>query len=301
MAETSQSWYAHGKLLLTGEYAVLEGALALAVPTKRGQRLTVQQSPARQRRIEWKSYQPDGTCWLEVWLDKNGSVLSATDHEAAMRLRQLLFTAMEHNPDFMLEDAHYEVTTHLEFDRSWGLGSSSTLVSNVARWAEVDPYELLAQTFGGSGYDIACATASGPLTYRLDQTKPVVESVSFFPSFSDQLFFYYLGKKQNSAREVSRYRELTFDRQPWAQRVSELTHQLVLCDSFTTFSALLEEHEALIQSVLKVPTAKEAYLPSFAGSVKSLGAWGGDFVLLAVPEGEKVPNGAIPYLEMVLA
>ena len=30
-------FYSHGKLLLTAEYAVLEGVKALAIPTKRGQ------------------------------------------------------------------------------------------------------------------------------------------------------------------------------------------------------------------------------------------------------------------------
>ena len=35
------AFYSHGKLLLTGEYLVLDGALALAVPCKLGQSLTV--------------------------------------------------------------------------------------------------------------------------------------------------------------------------------------------------------------------------------------------------------------------
>lgn len=34
-------FYSNGKLLLSGEYAVLDGALSLAVPTKYGQLLSV--------------------------------------------------------------------------------------------------------------------------------------------------------------------------------------------------------------------------------------------------------------------
>ena len=34
-------FYSHGKLLLTAEYVVLDGAKALALPTKYGQSLTV--------------------------------------------------------------------------------------------------------------------------------------------------------------------------------------------------------------------------------------------------------------------
>ena len=37
-----KSFSAHGKLLLTGEYLVLKGAIALGLPTRLGQSLTVQ-------------------------------------------------------------------------------------------------------------------------------------------------------------------------------------------------------------------------------------------------------------------
>ena len=36
-----QTFYSNGKLLLTGEYLVLNGAVALAIPTKFGQTLTI--------------------------------------------------------------------------------------------------------------------------------------------------------------------------------------------------------------------------------------------------------------------
>ena len=35
-------FYSHGKFLLTGEYLVLKGALALALPLKLGQSMTVE-------------------------------------------------------------------------------------------------------------------------------------------------------------------------------------------------------------------------------------------------------------------
>ena len=38
-----KTYYSNGKLLLTGEYVVLDGAEALAVPTRFGQNLTVKQ------------------------------------------------------------------------------------------------------------------------------------------------------------------------------------------------------------------------------------------------------------------
>ena len=44
----TQTFYSNGKLLITGEYVVLDGAKALALPTKFGQSLVVKQGPKNQ-------------------------------------------------------------------------------------------------------------------------------------------------------------------------------------------------------------------------------------------------------------
>ena len=43
----NQTFYSNGKLLLTGEYVVLDGAKALAVPTRFGQNLIVKKGNNR--------------------------------------------------------------------------------------------------------------------------------------------------------------------------------------------------------------------------------------------------------------
>ena len=48
------TFYSNGKLLLTGEYVVLDGANALAVPTKYGQNLVVE--IINKPYIIWKSF-----------------------------------------------------------------------------------------------------------------------------------------------------------------------------------------------------------------------------------------------------
>ena len=58
-----QTYYSNGKLLITGEYLVLDGAIALALPTKTGQNLVV--SPGENQQIQWKSYDFDGSIWFE--------------------------------------------------------------------------------------------------------------------------------------------------------------------------------------------------------------------------------------------
>jgi hypothetical protein len=45
------------------------------------------------------------------------------------------------------------------------------------------------------------------------------------------------------------------------------------------FDYLIREHEALIARILKMDRAKDLYFSDFWGEIKSLGAWGGDFVL----------------------
>ena len=43
----------------------------------------------------------------------------------------------------------------MNFDKNWGLGSSSTLINNISSWAKINPYDLLWSISKGSGYDIA--------------------------------------------------------------------------------------------------------------------------------------------------
>ena len=56
-------FYSHGKLLLTGEYVVLDGAKALAVPTNKGQYLTVK--PIKERKLSWRSFDENNHVWFE--------------------------------------------------------------------------------------------------------------------------------------------------------------------------------------------------------------------------------------------
>ena len=45
------------------------------------------------------------------------------------------------------------------------------------------------------------------------------------------------------------------------------------------FENLIDSHEELLASILKTPTVKKQLFPGYTGSIKSLGAWGGDFIL----------------------
>lgn len=281
-----QTFRANGKLLITGEYAVLDGALALAVPTQKGQSLTVQSEPHHTRRIEWKSLRADDSLWFEVHFDKNFAVLYTNDQPKAETLRKVLSTAVLLNPEFLLETAHFEITTQLEFDENWGLGSSSTLIHNVAQWAGINPYELLFMTFTGSGYDVACAAAQSSIFYRLRRGESHSEPAYFSPHFQNRLHLVYLNRKQNSREGIAQYKAVEEDKTEYIRQISELSRAAASAQTLNEFELVLKEHENITSKILGLPKIKDRF-PDYPGAVKSLGAWGGDFILAC---GEQAPD-----------
>ena len=194
-------FYAKGKLLLTAEYAVLGGAKALALPTNLGQSLEITQTTSGI--ITWKSVDANGQLWYENSFDKKTFAPQQQNDAIGERLQQLFLVISEVNPTLLADADGLLFASSLEFDRSWGLGSSSTLVSLLSQWSEVNPYVLLQKVFGGSGYDIACATADGALLYeRTNAIHPTITAVDFNPCFKDQLFFVHLNQKQDSQQAV---------------------------------------------------------------------------------------------------
>lgn len=278
---SAKVFYSHGKLLLTGEYLVLDGAKALAVPTNKGQYLTVK--PNATGKLTWKSFDDQNNVWYEDEFFLNNLKNIHTTNTISKTLLEIILVAQQLNPKFLKESKGLCVTTKLTFSREFGLGSSSTLIANIAKWANVDPYQLLWQSFKGSGYDLACATSNSALVYQLENLLPKVTSVSFMPPFKKHLYFVYLNKKQNSKEGIAHYRELpSFKKDAAINRVNVITEALLTCKALSEFNSLLNEHERLLSEVLQLPTVKSQLFADYKGMVKSLGAWGGDFVLVTV-------------------
>ena len=171
------------------------------------------------------------------------------------------------------------VKTNLTFPRDWGLGTSSTLINNIAQWAKVDAFQLLWNSFSGSGYDIANAQYNTPILYGVKNQKPEVKQVDFLPRFSDQLFFVHLNKKQDSKAGIARFKEKREKIHNEIQLVSEISKRLIQEQKLSEFKKLIQEHEKIISSIIELPTVKERLFPDYFGTLKSLGAWGGDFIL----------------------
>ena len=272
---------ANGKFLLTGEYLVLKGALALALPLKFGQSLEVETLDFDEKRLQWEAFRPEGK-WFSVTLNRDNLVnFSTDDPDKALRLSQILQSVKQLNPK-AFEGNDLSFTTRLDFDPNWGLGSSSTLIANLARWANVNPYQLLKLTFGGSGYDIACATAEQPIYYQLVDGEPIVDTIDFKPLFADHFFFIYQGQKQSSSKEIKAFlaKANPVDLQKDIEAVSEISRAVPKCESLDEFALLMQCHERIIARCIgQEPVQK--HFPDFEGVLKSLGAWGGDFILAA--------------------
>ena len=273
-------YYSHGKFLLTGEYLVLKGALALALPLKLGQTLSVETFP--ETSLQWNAYKPNNAPWFSVVLNPETlEIIGCDDQPKAEKLSQILKAVKQLNPN-VFEDNSLKFTTHLDFDPNWGLGSSSTLIANLARWANVNPYELLKLTFGGSGYDIACATAEQPIYYQLVGEQPQVNTIDFHPTFSENLFFVYQGQKQSSSKEIKAFlaKANPIDLQKDIEAVSEISRAVLRCQNLDEFAMLMQCHERIISRCIGQELVQKRF-PDFEGVLKSLGAWGGDFILVA--------------------
>ena len=76
-----QTFYSHGKLLISAEYAVLDGALALALPTKFGQSFSVESNS--ENTILWKSISNEGDVWFEAEFTIDATLKISTSLQCA--------------------------------------------------------------------------------------------------------------------------------------------------------------------------------------------------------------------------
>lgn len=302
-----KSFYSNGKLLITSEYVVLDGAVALALPTKFGQSLHIDEGENQQ--FHWRSYDADKSIWFEDVISFSsiiGKERFDDGENIKNRLIEILHEAYKINSDFILNSNGYKVTTELTFPKNWGLGTSSTLINNIAHWLQINAFELLQKSFGGSGYDIACAQNDSGILYQLVDDNPQVKTVHFSPVFEENIFFIYLNKKQNSRDAISNYYNNSGSIYKKLTVFSAITQAVVEATSRESFSELLEKHEILLSEILEQSTVKELLFNDFKGTIKSLGAWGGDFVMAISKENpseyfkSKGFDTILTYQEMIL-
>tara|TARA_B100000787_G_scaffold129216_1_gene98076 strand:- start:1072 stop:1989 length:918 start_codon:yes stop_codon:yes gene_type:complete len=273
----------NGKILLTSEYVVLDGVDCIALPTKFGQTLSVIENNSKC--INWTSYDYNNNIWFKdkyTISSENKIEYSSEKNNISETLLKILNALVKLNSDKINNKIGYDFVSKLSFSKDWGLGTSSTLINNLANWAKVDSYELLKLTFGGSGYDIACAGAENPIHFNNYNNKISISNSKFDPIYKENIFFIYLGNKQNSRDGIKDYKskknKLTQD---IIEQFKYINEKIVITDSLKEFEQCLTMHELLISKLIDIEPIKNRLFKDYdKGIVKSLGAWGGDFVLV---------------------
>jgi mevalonate kinase len=287
---TTRHYFSNGKLLLTGEYLVLNGALALSIPVNRGQSIHITQAEGNQS-LEWSASVLDKPWFTAVFQGKDFLIKETSDEKMAKALGEYLSIAHRMNPRWLPEQSILRITTNLDFPREWGLGSSSTLISNLAYMADVDLFDYYFRISRGSGYDVASARSQHPILYRLKDGQPEISVIEFAPAFSDNVYFVYSGKKQSSDESVIDFMSRNKPCAEYCDQISSLTREMIASKSLSDFNRIIREHEKIMAEVLGVQPIKELIFWDFSGEIKSLGAWGGDFYLVTWEEDlEKLKN-----------
>lgn len=271
-------FFSHGKLLLTSEYIILDGALALAIPTQLGQGLILEEIEDAQSLITWESFcqnQP----WVKTKINyKTWEILESNLTDSALFIMKIMKEIQKLSSNKFKKNTSYLIKSNLEFPQNFGLGSSSTLLTNLSKWAKINPFELNENILGGSGYDVAIAQNSSAILYQIKDEIRHIEQIHFSPKFKEELLFIHLNQKQNSREGIQLYRSKSKS-QPLIQEFSEITKSIVQCNDINNFSELMNLHEKKLSQFLELKTAKEIYFPDCPVFIKSLGAWGGDFIM----------------------
>lgn len=269
----------NGKILLTSEYLVLDGAKAIALPSKLTQDLYVEQCD--KEIIEWQGIDEKGNVWYEenFYLKNNELVYSAEKNNTSEKLL-LLFNHILKTRE-VKDILGNKFSTKLNFKREWGLGTSSTFVNNLAKWANIDPYRLLFSAFKGSGYDIACCDVNNPIIFEKKQNSINVKNITFNPPFIENIFLIHLDKKQNTQASITNYLRTKSEKNDLIKRINLISEEMLQCKNLNHFEDLIVEHESIIsQAISQEPIQKLTFNDYNLGKIKSLGAWGGDFILV---------------------
>ena len=136
--------------------------------------------------------------------------------------------------------------------------------------------------------------------------KPIFETVPFNPEFKKHIYFVYLNKKQSSKSAIHNYLNKQFSLEKTKNKINKITKFISETNNLNDFMNALNKHEILLSDVLEQLTVKESLFPDFNGTVKSLGAWGGDFVMVVSNENpilyfkNKGYDTVLTYKEMIL-
>jgi len=256
---------------------LLHGADALVLPVVLGQHLEFTPNAGRGL-LYWQALDDRGDTWLQASFTLKGRALS-TPNPGTKKLQHILQAAVRLSDRFLPEG---QVITRLEFDRNWGLGSSSSLYHLVGQWLAVSPLALFrACEEPGSGYDLVAAGRDTPFLFARKGEK--IMDISSLPLVFQETWLVHLNQKQDSLKEVQRFRQRAVSLGS-IEEISNLSRALLGVKTTADLLSLWRAHEKCTGALIGMEPVQERLFPDFTGGIKSLGAWGGDFIWVAGPD-----------------
>ncbi len=276
--------------MLCGEYAVTIGVEALALPVYLGQWMYVWEfdSPGGGDRLIWEAKEKDGSTWLNESFALPLETMEAETEKSSERdrSREVLHSMLSMVAEgFWKTGKSYRIETQLEFDRSSGLGSSSTMVANFARFAGLDAQKVQQKVLGGSGYDVAVAELGKGLVFWKNAEVANWDAWKLSADLTSKWKIVFLGKKQNSRNALADVKGKLME----IEKDDFLMHQLQqvcaavkMANQVPMLEAGLEMWQAILAMSLGLETPYQhfKFQPTKGGLCKWLGAWGGDMLLI---------------------
>lgn len=276
--------------MLCGEYAVTIGVEALALPVSLGQWMYVWEfdSPGGGDRLIWEAKEKDGSTWLNESFALPLETMEAETEKSSERdrSREVLHSMLSMVAEgFWKTGKSYRIETQLEFDRSSGLGSSSTMVANFARFAGLDAQKVQQKVLGGSGYDVAVAELGKGLAFWKNAEVANWDAWKLSADLTSKWKIVFLGKKQNSRNALADVKGKLME----IEKDDFLMHQLQqvcaavkMANQVPMLEAGLEMWQAILAMSLGLETPYQhfKFQPTKGGLCKWLGAWGGDMLLI---------------------
>ena len=276
--------------MLCGEYAVTIGVEALALPVYLGQWMYVWEfdSPGGGDRLIWEAKEKDGSTWLNESFALPLETMEAETEKSSERdrSREVLHSMLSMVAEgFWKTGKSYRIETQLEFDRSSGLGSSSTMVANFARLAGLDAQIVQQKVLGGSGYDVAVAELGKGLVFWKNAEVANWDAWKLSADLTSKWKIVFLGKKQNSRNALADVKGKLME----IEKDDFLMHQLQqvcaavkMANQVPMLEAGLEMWQAILAMSLGLETPYQhfKFQPTKGGLCKWLGAWGGDMLLI---------------------
>ena len=237
--------------------------------------------------LVWECLDVNGESWFNSHISLyDFSAINTTDQDISDKLQKILKNSVRQNSEFLSKWNGFKVETQLEFPRDWGLGSSSTLYQLVSDWADINALLLYFKVENGSGYDVATAGAGTPILYYANDEEVSYTPVDFDPSFKKNLFFVHLNQKQDTSIGIKEYLKAVKKKKDFVKSATEISEAMTEASDLKSFAILMDKHEDLVSHHTGFKKVKDEKFSDFWGSVKSLGAWGGDFVLAASSKSE---------------